>query len=135
MPHISSKQISKELSEKLLEDLIRILGKPKNGKIFAGVVEELLTETEKIMMAKRIAIVLMLSSNTPHQSISDILKVSPATISKISLKIEIGKYDSILKVSQKERLDLERVIWSIMTVGGLMPPKIGRKYWKRNMKD
>ncbi|TSC70814.1 MAG: Uncharacterized protein CEO12_190, partial [Parcubacteria group bacterium Gr01-1014_46] len=134
MPHISSKELDKELSDKLFNDLILILNKSQNKKLLSGVVNELLTDTEKLMLAKRIAIVLLLNSKIPQLSISEILKVSTSTITMISLKMEIGKYNSILKTSQREKIDLEKIIWSIMTVGGLMPPKIGKKYWRKYAK-
>jgi hypothetical protein len=73
----------------------------------------------------------MLSAELPQEKIASVLKVSPTTISKASLKIEIGKYDTIIKISRKEKFDLEKLVWSILTIWGLMPPKVGRKYWRK----
>lgn len=133
MPHVSSKKLDKDLSEKLFKDLIEILNKSQGKKIFPELINELLTETEKQMLAKRIAIVVMLDSKVPQHAISEILKVSPSTVAIASLKVEIGKYKSVLNATTKEKIDLEKVVFNIMTAGGLMPPKMGRKYWKRKM--
>src|SRR3989338_10752716 len=131
MPHISSRKLDPALLEKLLNKLITVFGQAKNRSSMQSFVNEILTPTEKIMLAKRLAIILMLSGNTPQHKIADALKVSPTTVVKISLEIEIGKFNSILNISKNERLDLEKIIWNILTVGGIMPPKICKKYWRK----
>jgi len=134
MPHVSSKKLDPKFLEKLFAKLLTILGQSERKGNLSEVANGLLTSTEKIMLAKRLAIILMLTSNTPHERVAAVLGVSPTTVTKISLGIEIGKYDAILKISKKEKLDLEKLIWNIMTVGGIMPPKIGRKYWTKDLK-
>lgn len=131
MPHLSSIELDKKLSDKLFNDLLDILNRSRKIELMSGVINELLTETEKLMLAKRIAIVLLLNANTPQSSIADILKVSTSTIAKTSLKMEQGRYRFILNTSKKDKDDFERIIYDIMTVGGLMRPKVGRKYWRK----
>jgi|SRR3989344_6326125 len=131
MPHVSSKKLSPGLLEKLFVELLAILEKAHRKNYLSSVIDELLTPIEKTMVAKRLAIVLMLTSNTPYHKVADILNVSPTTVTKLSLEIEIGKYKTILKISKKEKIDLEKIVWSIMTAGGIMPPKAGRKYWTK----
>ncbi|OGI89674.1 hypothetical protein A2911_02635 [Candidatus Nomurabacteria bacterium RIFCSPLOWO2_01_FULL_40_15] len=134
MPHVSSKKLDPKLLEKLSRKLLAVLEKAQNKQSFSSVVNELFTSTEKIMLAKRLAIILMLSSRVPQHKVVDILKVSPSTVAKTSLQIEIGKYKNILKISKKEKMDIEKLVWNILTVGGIMPPKVGRKYWKKYSK-
>ena len=134
MPHISSKKLDQNLSEKLFKELLIIIGKAQDKNFLFLVMNELFTETEKIMLAKRLAIVLMLSSKTPQHRVVEILKVSPTTVAKTSLGIEIGKYQAILKISIKEKVDLEKVVWGILTAGGVMLPRLGRKYWTKHFK-
>jgi len=131
MPHLSSKKLDKELSDKLFKDLVNILNKSQGKKFFPNLVSELLTETEKQMLAKRFAIVVMLDSKIPQHKITDILKVSPSTVAIASLRLENEKYKFLLSASKKERVDLEKIVWAIMTAGGLMQPKIGKKYWRK----
>jgi len=131
MPHISKKKLDQKTLEKIFKKLIIILGRAQNHKKLAPILDELLTETEKIMLAKRLAIVLMLSGNTPQHRISEALLVSPSTITRMSLSLEIGKYDLIRNISKKDRIDLEKIIWLLLTAGGIMPPRAGRKYWRR----
>jgi Trp operon repressor len=134
MPHISSKKLSPKLTEKLFGKLIAVLGKAQNQQSLPLITNELFTATEKIMLAKRLAIILLLVKNIPQHRIVETLNVSPSTVAKTSLMIEIGKYNAILKISQKEKLDIEKLVWNILTAGGIMPPKVGRKYWRKYKK-
>lgn len=131
MPHISNRKIDQVLLNKLLGKLISVLGKAKDKNHLHLILKELLTRTEKTMLAKRLAVILLLSDNIPQHRIAEILKVSPTTVTKMSLLMEIGKYNAILNISKKEKLDLEKIVMNILTVGGIMPPMVGRKYWRK----
>lgn len=134
MPHVSNKKIKQDLLEKIFGKLIVVLGEARKNNSLSQVANELFTPTEKIMLAKRLAIILMLDSDIPQHRITNILNVSPTTVVKMSLGIEIGKYRSILKISKVEKTDLEKMVWNILTAGGIMPPKVGRKYWTKHFK-
>ena len=129
MPHVSSRELNQKFLGELFNKLFSILGKGERKGLLSSVANELFTPTEKIMLAKRLAIILMLKSNVPHERVSQVLQVSPTTVSKMSLGVEIGKYKAILKVSQKEKLDIEKIVRNILTVGGIIPPKAGKRYW------
>ena len=131
MPHISSKKLDTELSNKIFGKLLTILAQAQKKSSLSMVANELFTHTEKIMLAKRIAVILLLDNGLPQHRISELLKVSPTTVAKASLRIEMGKYDAILKVSKREKLDIEKLVWNILTAGGIMPPRVGRKYWRK----
>ncbi len=132
MPHISSKRLNKDLSEKLFKDFIGVLNKAQSKHIFQKIIDEILTSTEKEMLAKRIAIVIMLDSRIPQHSIVDMLNVSPSTVAIASSRIEMHKYKNILNVCKKEKNGLEEIVRDFLTVGGLMPSKLGKRYWKKN---
>lgn len=135
MPHVSSKEINPQLLNKLLRKFLTILEKANKKSSLPLLVEEIFTPTEKIMLAKRLAIILLLDGGTPQDKITTTLNVSPSTVARMSLGIEIGKYENILKISKKEKLDLEKIVWNILTVGGIMPPKVGKKYWRKYSKN
>lgn len=131
MPHVSKRKLKPQVFEKIFKKLIVVLERAQNKKKFVPVINELLTDTEKIMLAKRLAIVLLLFGDTPQHRISEVLLVSPTTVSKISLEVEIGKYDSIKNISNQEKVDLEKVIWLLLTAGGILPPRAGGRYWRK----
>ena len=131
MPHVSKNELDKKTLGKIFGKLIAILSRAQNERKLSSILDELLTETEKVMLAKRLAIVLMLSGSTPQHRISEALKVSPSTVTRLSLAIEIGKYDLIRNISKKDRVDLEKILWLLLTAGGILPPRTGGKYWRK----
>lgn len=80
------------------------------------------------MLAKRLAIIVMLNEGCSIYRISDTLKVSSSTADRINDNLEKGSYNKILDLFKKNRsnyLAFLGVIESILTVGGLMPSKAG----------
>jgi len=130
MPHVSKRKLDPNTFDKIFRKLIIVLERAQNKKKFTPVLDEILTETEKIMLAKRLAIILLLFGDIPQHRIAEALLVSPTTVSKMSLQVEIGKYNSIKNISIKEKVDLEKVVWLLLTAGGILPPRIGGKYWR-----
>ena len=54
--------------------------------------------------------------------------MSPATISRMSLKYDIGKYSSLLKAIKDENKDIWKILEKILRAG--LPPIAGRGRWK-----
>jgi uncharacterized protein YerC len=131
MPHVSKKKLDEEVLDKLFRKLVATLDRAQGKRKLINVLEELLTDTEKVMLAKRLAVVLMLFGETPQHRISEILLVSPSTVSRLALQIEFGEYESLKLISKKEKADLEKIAWMLLTAGGIMPPKVGGKYWRQ----
>jgi uncharacterized protein YerC len=131
MPHVSRHKLDPKLRNKILAKFIKILISAKDSRSLTLILDELLTSTEKVMLAKRLAVIAMVSSDIPHERISQVLKLSPTTVAKLSLGVEVGKYKTIVKLSGKEKIDLEKIIWLLLTAGGIMPPRADRKYWRK----
>lgn len=131
MPHVSKRKLDQKTFDKIFKKLVIVLERAQSKQKLISVLDELLTETEKIMLAKRLAIILLLCGETPQHRIAEVLLVSPTTVSKIALQVEIGKYDSIKNISTKEKIDLEQAVWLLLTAGGIMPPRTGSKYWRK----
>lgn len=128
MPHVSSKRLKKENLQKLYSEFSEVLEKSARRSWVKLFLNDFLTRTEKIMLAKRFAVIYLLSNNLPPSYISEALHMSPATISRMSLKHETGKYSSILKVTQENNKDIWKILEKILR-GGL-PPRAGRGRWK-----
>ncbi len=131
MPHVSKRKLDPRTFNKIFDQLIGLLKHAQDKKKFLPVLEELLTDTEKIMLAKRLAIILLLFGEIPQHRISEALLISPTTVLKFSLQIENGKFNSIKNISIREKIDLEKVVWLLLTAGGILPPRTGGKYWRR----
>ena len=135
MPHVSKKKLNKKTFNKLFGKLILTFEDAHRKRSFNSVMHELFTNTEKTMLTKRLIIILLLSKEIPQHRIVDMLHVSPSTVAKMSLSLETGKYDSIVKVATKENLGFLELIEYLLSGGGIMPPIAGRGRWKRIFKD
>jgi len=128
MPHISSKKLKKETLNKLYSEFGKAFEKSarkSETKFFLG---DFLTKTEKIMLAKRFAVIYFLSQGVPVSYIAESLGMSPTTILKMSLKYDIGKYSSLLKTIRQEKKDIWKILEKILKAG--LSPRCGRGRWK-----
>jgi len=129
MPHISSRELKKEYQQKLYNELSDALEKSARRSWTKFFLRDFLTRTEKIMLAKRFAVIYMLSEDLPPTYIAEVLLMSPATIFRMSLKYEIGKYSSMLRSLKKDKnKDVWKILEEILRMG--LPPKVGRGRWK-----
>jgi len=128
MPHISSKKLKKEHLQKLYNEFSIALEKSAKKSWARLFLNDFLTRTEKIMLAKRFAVIYLLSKDLPASYISESLYMSPATISRMSLKYGIGKYSSLLKTIKNEEENIWKILEKILKAG--LPPRAGRGRWK-----
>ena len=128
MPHISSKKLKKEHLQKLYNEFSIALEKSAKKSWARLFLNDFLTRTEKIMLAKRFAVIYLLSKDLPASYISESLYMSPATISRMSLKYGIGKYSSLLKTIKNEEENVWKILEKILKAE--LPPRAGRGRWK-----
>lgn len=127
MPHISSKKFKKAYLQKLYNEFSTALEKSAKKSWMKIFLSDFLTQTEKIMLAKRFAVIYLLSKELPHSYIYQSLSMSPATIARMSLKYEIGKYSALLKTIENNK-DIWDILEKILRAG--LPPIAGRGRWK-----
>lgn len=128
MPHISSKKLKKEHLQKLYNEFSIALEKSAKKSWAKFFLNDFLTRTEKIMLAKRFAVIYLLSKEVPSSYISEALGMSPTTIARMSLKYDIGKYHSLLKTITDKNKDIWKILEKILKAG--LPPRVGRGRWK-----
>ena len=128
MPHISSKKLKKEHLQKLYNEFSVALEKSARKSWVKIFLNDFLTRTEKIMLAKRFAVIYLLSKDVPASYIAEALYMSPATIFRMSLKYDIGKYSSLLKTMKDDNKELWKILEKILRAG--LPPIAGRGRWK-----
>jgi len=76
MPHISARKLKKEVFQEINKRLIDSFADIKDKRLLKSFVDELLTSTEKIMLAKRLAVIFMLSEKFSFYRIQKSLKIS-----------------------------------------------------------
>jgi len=125
--HLQQKQI-----DQLFNQLAIIIA-PKEPDRTAAALGELLGKEERIMLAKRIAVIVLLSEGFSGYKIAEELKLSKSTIATISEKLSAGKFNKIEKLlakdSQKYHSILE-VIDNILHLGGTLPHYNGLDRYK-----
>ncbi len=124
MPHVSKRLLQKEQYleiHKQFYKIIKELSISGNAKL---VFDELFTKTEKLMLAKRLAIILLLDQGESIYAIENALKVSPSTVARISLAYEEEKFANLIKEIKKQNSfvsQMEKII----------PPRVGRNRFKK----
>lgn len=88
MTRISRYKLKEEVLNKAFFLFFEIVGKKNDREEFNNIIFDLLSPTERIMIAKRITLVYLLLKNIDYLTIVDVLKVSPATIAKFRLLME-----------------------------------------------
>jgi len=123
MPHVSKRLLEREKFLGIHKELFKIIGTIARSNRSHLALGELFTKTEKLMLAKRLAIVCMLDQKESVYAIEQILKVSPSTVARISLQYEKGAYSKLLIEIKKQNS-----FWSELSK--IIPPRAGRNRFK-----
>ena len=83
MPKVSQNPISKDTERKIFEALIRTFTKITDTEILKSFIDDLLTPTEKVMIAKRLMVAILLQRGHAPGAICSILKMSKTTVNDI----------------------------------------------------
>lgn len=104
MPQVSKRILSKEIEAKIAETLLEAVSQLRTKSEVADFLQDLLSPVEKIMISKRLAIAVLLLKGWEYPAIKDFLKVSNATVAKISiiLKDNVGYKIAVDKVAKTE---------------------------------
>ena len=88
---ISRNKVDDEVLEKLFSLFFEVVGKRENKEEFQRLINDVFSSTERIMVAKRIAIIYLLTKNIDYRIICEVLKVSASTVFKFRLLTEESK--------------------------------------------
>lgn len=140
MVQVSKNPLSKETSLEIQNALWWLLAKLNQDSDIRNFLNCLLTKTEKIMLAKRLAIAFLVNRGYNYRDISDVLKVSTTTVCKIKEIMDKSEsnYEIFLKRLEK-REELKKFVKQFdRFIGGLIniiPPQKndmkGRAKWLR----
>lgn len=142
MSQVSRRVLSKDVENYIFEIFKKTLLSLKKPQDIEDFLDDLLTPTERLMLAKRLAIALCLGKGYDYQSICDALKVTPGTVASVNLWFSYkgrGYKKAIEKIIKNQKTqefwdDIEEFVENII------PPKRGsdwsyerRKKWKKRM--
>lgn len=131
MTRVSEKKVKQHVFETMSEQLIESVLHARTKRDAKALLRELLTDTERVMLAKRFAIIVMLVHRYSFQQIQTLLSVSPDTVSRLWREIKKGNYENLARYAKNNPKKIEqgtllRFIVELAEVG--MPPR-GRGRW------
>ena len=90
MPHVSRYPIEKDVYFQIIDGFNWLLTDIKSEATMKLFIYDFFTKTERIMLAKRLAVALMISKGYETNLIKQVLKVSTATVYRIREWVERG---------------------------------------------
>ena len=126
MAQISKYPISNNVYERILEIFFKTLIKIQTENEAEQFIKDFLTPTEKIMLAKRLAIAFLLEKEYDYRTISGILRVSLPTVASVNVARKYGGkgYQKMINKLLKE----EKIKDFLFKVGEILtePAKRGK---------
>ena len=103
MPHVSKHKL-KEKTERDIEDRLMLFLNTTTLKTRKGIFDELFTKTERLMIAKRLAILFLVNDGLPTHTISERLRVSPSTVARFENSSRKGRFKTTISWLAKNKI-------------------------------
>jgi len=87
---VSKKGVNKEIERRIFRALYQVLADLKKPGEVEMFLEDVLSKTERTVVAKRVGIAMYLNKNKSYEAIRQDLKVSSATIASVQKWLEQG---------------------------------------------
>ena len=135
MTQVSKYPLRKEIEQRMFEVFLDSIGMVTTRDHVQKLIDDLFSPTERVMIAKRLSIALLLLKKYDQRTVAKLLKVSLGTVNKVSLLLQKGSggfeivINAILK-QEKFNDFLEKID---DTIANIMPPPKGSdwKHWRR----
>ncbi len=131
---VSKHPLSKAVEARVFEVLFKAIADLNSSKEIEEFLEEFLTPVERVMLAKRLSIAVLLAKGYNYDSIRRILRVSPSTISRVAVNFQfMGRgYRRVVERLLKDE-KIEKTFYKMIdAVLDHVPPK-GRDWstWRK----
>ncbi len=130
MTQVSKRFVTETVKARIQEVFVNVIADLHSEAEIGEFLEDFLSPPEKIMLAKRLSIALMLAKGYGYEVIADILKVTSSTIAKVNISFKYkGKgYQKIVnKILQEEKW---QKFWQDLDDGIVetLPPRYGSNW-------
>jgi hypothetical protein len=120
------KQVEKEISTQFIETLGRL-----SAVQSAPFISELLGEEEQIMLAKRLATIVLIHEDHSDYAIANTLKISNTTSAKLREQYNQGSFKSVIQGIKKNKTDYLDYVDTLVEIIHLgLPRYVGPGRWK-----
>jgi len=134
MSQVSQAPLDKAVSKRILGIFVKTLINLKATNEVIAFISDLMSPSEITMLAKRLAIALLVKKGYSYTVIKDILKVSQGTVAAVHLRMKIGKkgYERVLAELLKDE-KIERFLQKVEdTLVNLLPDSHkGAALWRQ----
>ncbi len=134
MTQVSRYPIHKDIEKRIFEIFKMTIASLKYSDEIEDFLEDFLSPVEKIMLAKRLSIAVLLAKGYRYSSITKTLRVTPSTIAAVSINLKYsgkGYKRAVEKIISDEKV---KAFWQkIEDVLSYIPPSKGSdwKYYRR----
>jgi len=134
MAQVSRRFIKPKVQERIISLFLSSIVLTGSQEAAASFIDDLLTPTEKIVLAKRLSVAFMLLEGYDYESIKDTLKVSSPTIGNVSVWLKVkgnGVRATIRKIKRNESLqkiwnDIKESVADVLTTSHGYQSRKGR---------
>jgi len=133
MPHVSRKKLKKEVATELADQFLTFLATAQNKKEARILANELLSQTERVMLAKRLAVVVLLVRGYSFTQIEEALGVTRQTVIRVWKDVKMRKYDKIARYAREHTRHFKKEAFMdefIRLIHFGLPPRAGKGRWK-----
>jgi uncharacterized protein YerC len=143
MPHVSKRKIEPEIQKHALDSLTLLLKDLNSVSDTEKFLFSVLSETERLMIAKRVVAAFLLRHNIESKKIEDILKLTPATVARLKLWIQTHQegFDLIFSKLEKERKNeiAKEILFNVLDYAiragsGRVPNPFKKKFRKGDLR-
>lgn len=133
MPQVSKYALDKKVEEELCNTLDLVISKLGNTDNVKTFLLSFLTPTERIMLAKRLSVIILLNEGIAHEHIAQALHVTRVTVARMQLFMESrGEgFEVIFEIIKNERVLkelksalLKLVAYTVRAAGGRIKSSI-----------
>lgn len=132
---MSKYPIHKDVEKRIFEVFKSTISNLKNAEDIEDFLEDFLSPVEKIMLAKRLSIAVLLAKGYRYQTITSILRVTPSTIASVNISLKYsgkGYKKMVEKILQNEKIN---IFWErIEDFLAHIPPSKGSD-WSYHLKE
>lgn len=97
MTHVSKRKIEYKIERQIVDAFMNVIFSTNLARGKARV-HSILTPTERIMLAKRLAIISMLDRDQSYYQIEQTLNVSGSTIKRLHGRLQAGNFDPLCRI-------------------------------------
>lgn len=135
MTKVSRLPLRLDVWERIFNLYIETLADLKDPKELSKFINSFYTPTEKIVLAKRLALMVLLAKGQRYDDIRQILKISPPTIARMSLKVKYENEGITPIIEKIFKRQSSQILWKEILSLFNLPTKSTLKSGERLKKD